>query len=289
MIADDEVAAVLSSWGVHITGLVHDTSKSMLALGDLAGCRVAVKILRDTDKFWIEAWRRETAVNEVFTRVESAVPVRVPRLLRTDHRRVMVLEWAQGHRLDNHRYPRRLLTSTEVGTMLAAAAAINQWRPPASPGIGAVFDYLDRFARYRHRGLLTDADCAALHALMPAAGTPAQFNHGDLLASNVLITDTTATVIDWEFAGFYLPGLDLALMYTQLGAATPLIRQRINTAVAAHAIEVPFVINLATIVTRELHMHREATSAPYQRETLACLESLWERTRDRLHATASGK
>lgn len=85
--------------------------------------------------------------------------------------------------------------------MLATAAAITQWQPPAAPGIGTMFDYPDQFARYRHRGILTDNDYTTLHTLLPAAGAPNQFNHGDLLASNILLTHTTATVIDWEFAG----------------------------------------------------------------------------------------
>ncbi|MGF6888564.1 aminoglycoside phosphotransferase (APT) family kinase protein [Nocardia sp. GAS34] len=78
--------------------------------------------------------------------------------------------------------------------------------------------------RYHRLGLLTEHDRAALLQLLPAAGAADQFNHADLLPTNLMLLESVATVIDWEFAGLYLPGYDLALAYTLLGAATPAIR-----------------------------------------------------------------
>ncbi|WP_067665946.1 phosphotransferase [Nocardia miyunensis] len=278
----------LGSVGVCPCGIVSRTEKSVVLAGWCEEARVAVKVLREgVDDFWITAWQREIGVNQVFTAPGAVVPVTVPRLRHTDHARVMVFDWVAGRCLDQARYPRGRLTDREIETILSVISAITRWQPPRAVGVGPVGDYWDRVARYHRLGLLTDEDHAALQVLLPAAGPVDQFNHGDLLATNVMMAESAATVIDWEFAGYFLPGYDLAVAYILFGAATPAIRDRIDAIVTAGAIEIGFAVNLIVIAVREVRMHRDLPGEPAVRNhALTVLGPVLEQARRRLQALA---
>ncbi|MFI5783834.1 hypothetical protein [Nocardia sp. NPDC051570] len=62
----------------------------------------------------------------------------------------------------------------------------NQWQPPTGV-LGTVFDYPGRFRRYHEMGYLTAAHHATLQRLLTVAGAVDEPNHGDPLASNILI------------------------------------------------------------------------------------------------------
>ncbi|MBF6339795.1 phosphotransferase [Nocardia abscessus] len=174
----------------------------------------------------------------------------MPRLLYTDRSRLMALKWVNGRPLDHDRYPERQLTDNEIDAILQTIEGLNRWVPPTG-AFDVVFDYRDRIHRYHSRGYLSDADRDALLRLLDRAGTPDEVNHGDPLASNILLCDDgTTTLVDWEFTGLFLPGFDLAMLHTQLGAAMPKLKNRSDTVAAATGIEAPFVVNLAIVLTR---------------------------------------
>lgn len=279
-----DLAATASVAGLAISKVLHRTSKTLLAAGTLGQQRVAVKILLGHDPFWAAKWHHELCVYQAFA--GNPPPLRVPRLLYTDNSRMLVLEWLDGQRLDDDRYPRRAITTAETETVLNCVRTLNMWPAPAS--FGAVLDYPDRFRRYHDKGYLTGADHDALQRLLAHAGQPSQLNHGDPLPSNILI-DTTqgAALLDWEFTGLFLPGFDLAMLHTQLGANTPGIRERIDAAVAEDASEAPFAINLAAVVARELRIHHELPAGPLRDARLPLIEAAWAQARDRLHRQAA--
>ncbi len=279
-----DLAATASVAGLAVSEVLHRTSKTMLAAGTLGQRRVAVKILLGHDPFWAAKWQHELRVYQAFA--ASPPPLRVPRLLYTDNARLLVLEWLDGQRLDDDRYPQRALTAAETSTVLGCVRTLNRWPAPAP--LGTVLDYPDRFRRYHDKGYLTSADHDALRRLLARAGQPGQLNHGDPLPANILI-DTTrgAALLDWEFTGLFLPGFDLAMLHTLLGARTPAIRERIDDAVAADGSEVPFTINLAAVLTRELRIHHELPAGPLRDSRLPQIEAAWEQARDRLHRQAA--
>ncbi|MEV0395387.1 phosphotransferase [Polymorphospora rubra] len=280
-----DLIALALAMGLEITEVLHRTDKTLLASGTLSGQRVAVKCLLDPDPFWAEKWRHEVDVYEVFA--ESPPPLRVPRLLYTDGARLLVLEWVDGQRLDDDRYPQRALNTQETDAVLGCVRSFNQWPAPGT-GFEVVFDYQDRFRRYRDYGYLTDADHDALARLLRRVGEPRQVNHGDPLPSNILLDPSLGTtLLDWEYTGLFLPGFDLAMLHTQIGAHSPLIKTRIDDLAAESGTEDAFAVNLAAVLTRELRMHHELPDGPLRGSRLPLIEAAWAHARDRLHQQAS--
>lgn len=282
-----DLIAAADAAGLQLIKVLHRTNKTMLAIGELSGAQVAVKCLMDSDPFWAAKWRHELHVYQVFS--TTPPPLAAPALLYTDNTRLLVLQWLEGRRLDDDRYPARTLTTAETDAVIGCVEAFNQWRPPAD-AFAVIFDYEDRFRRYHASGWLTDTDLAALQRLLPIAGSPDQINHGDPLASNILLgNDGGATLLDWEFTGLYLPGFDLAMLHTQLGAHTPGLRARIDTMIAAAGHDTPFLVNLATVLTRELRIHHELPAGPLREARLPAIEAAWAQTRERLHRHPAGE
>jgi hypothetical protein len=282
-----DLQATADAVGLEMLSVLHRTDKALLATGTLAGHEVAVKCLLDADPFWAAKWRHELGVYQVFA--DSPPPLRVPRLLYTDGARILVLEWLDGHRLDDDRYPSRTLPAEEIDSVLNCVHAFNAWTAPAAR-FEVVFDYVERANRYHGNGYLTDADHHAVLALLGTTGPVSQINHGDPLPSNVLL-DTTgaATLLDWEFTGLFLPGFDLAMLHTTLGGHTPAIRDRIDDAVIDAGIERAFAVNLAVVLTRELRIHHELADGPLRDARLPLIEAAWHHGRDRLHRLATSR
>ncbi|MFF0488813.1 phosphotransferase [Nocardia sp. NPDC004068] len=269
---------------MEITGTLHRTDKTLCAVGSRDGRRVVIKLLLDPEPFWTAKWQHELRVYQLFR--HTPPPVRTPELLYTDHQRLVVLSRLDGAPLDSERYPTRTLSSTEIDAILAAIAAFNHWRPPAG-ALDVIFDYPDRFRRYHAAGYLSDADATALDQLLNTIVAAAEPNHGDLLASNILVDEQgEIALLDWEFTGLFLPGFDLASSHALFGAATPEMRRRIDETVTAAGIELPFLVNLAAVLTRELRIHRELPEGPLRAGRLHTIEAAWAWARERIHRHA---
>jgi hypothetical protein len=279
-----DIITAADTAGIHIDAVLQQTGETLLAAGTLAGQPVAVKCLLEADPLGVSKWRHELGVYRVFAYTPPPVPV--PQLLYTDNTRLMALEWMDGQHIDDDRYPQRPLTGTEIDAVLGTITALNRWRPPAR-AFGVIVDYRDQVGRDHAQGYLTDADRDTLLRLVARTNTPGQLNHGDPLAGNILLRgNIRAVLLDWEFTGMFLPGFDLAMLHTQLGATTPELRTRIDAAVVSAGIEEPFIINLATVLARELRIHRELPDGPLRDYRLEVIETAWQQTRERLHTIA---
>lgn len=86
-----------------------------------------------------------------------------------------------------------------------------------------------------------------------------QFCHGDALLSNILISPAGPVLVDWEHAGWYLPGYDLATLWTVLGDA-PAARRQISQIAqsAGPASRDAFLVNLMLVLTREIRTYETA-------------------------------
>lgn len=189
----------------------------------------------------------------------------MPRLIAADPENcTLVIERMPGRVAALTRHPAEAPPRADIRAALGAIARVNAWRPP--PGLfEAPLDYASRIARYHELGLFTDRDLGdlqkLLHGLAHAGGRQGmgQFCHGDALLSNILLSPTGPVLVDWEHAGWYLPGYDLATLWAVLGDA-PVARRQISQLAQARgpAARDAFLVNLMLVLTREIRNYETA-------------------------------
>lgn len=271
--------------GLRVDAVLHRSDKAVLLAGVLDGVDVVAKLLIAADPFWQAKFTAEIDTYAAFETVPPPVPA--PRLLAADpDAGVLVATRLPGEPVARDRYP-GTLHPDDVRVMLQAARDLQQWSPPEDV-FAPVWDYPHRFARYRTEyGLLDARDEAALNVLASAAG-PMRLAHGDLLTANVLRSPAGGLtgVLDWEFTGRFLPGLDTALLWLVLGRL-PAARQEIER-FAGDSVprQAGFWANVATLCVRELRTHGELPDGPLRAARLPYLAATWETVRARVHELA---
>jgi hypothetical protein len=189
--------------------------------------------------------------------VRHRPPARLPKLVAADSDRcVLLMERVPGRPAAYERHPCNTPTPGEVRAILGSVRSLNLWRPPAG-SFQAPLDYPREIARYHALGLLTDRDAGDLqHLLHGLAHTAPQFCHGDALLSNVLLAPSGPVLVDWEQAGWYLPGYDLAVLWTVLSGDTAARRQISQVAQSSGTLpRDAFLVNLILVLMRELRLH----------------------------------
>ncbi|MET9347677.1 aminoglycoside phosphotransferase family protein [Streptomyces termitum] len=239
------------------------SGRSVLIVGTTGRATAVAKCLLDRSPAWSERFRHEIASYRAFVRHRP--PVRAPRLIAADPENcVLVIERMPGRAAALSRHPVDAPPRADVRAALGAIARLNAWRPPAGT-FDAPLDYAARIARYHELGLFTDRDRDDLEKLLRglahAGGRQGmgQFCHGDALLSNILLSPAGPVLVDWEHAGWYLPGYDLATLWTVLGEA-PLARRQISQ-MAQHqgpASRDAFLVNLMLVLTREIRTYETA-------------------------------
>ncbi|MCX5112746.1 aminoglycoside phosphotransferase family protein [Streptomyces sp. NBC_00378] len=239
------------------------SGRSVLLVGSTGRATAVAKCLLDHSPAWSERFRHEIAAYRAFVRHRP--PVRVPRLIAADPENcTLVIERMPGRVAALTRHPSEAPPRADIRAALGAISRINAWRP--APGLfEAPLDYASRIARYHELGLFTDRDLGdlqkLLHGLAHAGGRQGtgQFCHGDALLSNILLSPTGPVLVDWEHAGWYLPGYDLATLWTVLGDA-PAARRQISQLAQANgpAARDAFLVNLMLVLTREIRTYETA-------------------------------
>ncbi|MFF5503480.1 aminoglycoside phosphotransferase family protein [Streptomyces roseolus] len=239
------------------------SGRSVLIVGTTGRMTAVAKCLLDHSPAWVERFQHEIASYRSFVRHRP--PVRVPRLIAADPENgVLVIERMPGRAAALSRHPLEAPPRADVRTALGAIARLNAWRPPAGT-FDAPLDYGTRIARHHELGLFTDRDRddlqTLLHGLAHAGGRQGmgQFCHGDALLSNILLSPAGPVLVDWEHAGWYLPGYDLATLWTVLGDA-PLARRQISQMAQQQgpAARDAFLVNLMLVLTREIRTYETA-------------------------------
>ncbi|MQY14912.1 hypothetical protein SRB5_50880 [Streptomyces sp. RB5] len=234
------------------------SSRSVLLIGTTGRTTAVAKCLIDRSPAWIERFQHEIAAYRAFVRHRP--PVRVPRLVAADPEHgTLVIERSPGRVAALQRHPVEPPPRTDVRSVLGAVCRLNLWRPP--PGVfGAPLDYPEQMRRYHEFGLLTDRDISDMQSLLHGlAHGQGQFCHGDALLSNMLLSPAGPVLVDWERAGWYLPGYDLATMWAVLGDAPEARRQISQLAQAAGpAARDAFLVNLMLVLTREIRTYESA-------------------------------
>ncbi|MFD7619266.1 aminoglycoside phosphotransferase family protein, partial [Streptomyces sp. NPDC059802] len=239
------------------------SGRSVLLVGSTGRATAVAKCLLDHSPAWSERFRHEIAAYRAFVRHRP--PVRVPRLIAADPENcTLVIERMPGRVAALTRHPSEAPPRADIRAALGAISRVNAWRP--APGLfDAPLDYASRIARYHELGLFTDRDLGdlqkLLHGLAHAGGRQGmgQFCHGDALLSNILLSPTGPVLVDWEHAGWYLPGYDLATLWTVLGDA-PAARRQISQLAQATgpAARDAFLVNLMLVLTREIRTYETA-------------------------------
>ncbi|MEU0722256.1 aminoglycoside phosphotransferase family protein [Streptomyces lavendulocolor] len=239
------------------------SGRSVLLVGTTGRATAVAKCLLDHSPAWAERFRHEIAAYRTFVRHRP--PVRVPRLIAADPDNcALVIERMPGRAAALTRHPAEAPPRADLRAALAAVTRLNTWRPPAGT-FEAPLDYGSRISRYHELGLFTDRDRddlqKLLHGLAHAGGRQGmgQFCHGDALLSNILLSPAGPVLVDWEHAGWYLPGYDLATLWTVLGDA-PAARRHISQLAQREgpAARDAFLVNLMLVLTREIRTYETA-------------------------------
>ncbi|MFR9675714.1 aminoglycoside phosphotransferase family protein [Streptomyces sp. TR06-5] len=244
--------------------LLRRSGRSVLLAGTVANRQVVAKCLLDHSPAWVERFQHESSVYRAFTRQRP--PVRVPRLVAADpDGGALVTERLPGRPAALQRHPFGAPSGGELRNVLGALCRLGLWQPPTG-AFDRPLDYPARLNRYHELGLLTDRDLGDLQKLLHGATHPGgrsrvtwQFNHGDALLSNVLLSPNGPVLLDWEHAGWYLPGYDLATLWSVLGDA-PLARRQVSqlAQAAGPAARDAFLVNLMLVLTREIRTYETA-------------------------------
>jgi aminoglycoside phosphotransferase len=244
--------------------LLREDSRHVLVAGTagrtpvVAKCLTPTPVGRETTRAHREAaelMRREVAAYRTFVRQRP--PARLPKLVAADTDRcILLMERVPGRPASRERHPCNTPSPGEVRAILGAVRSLNLWRPPTG-SFDAPLDYQREIARYHALGLLTDRDAGDLqHLLHGLAHTAPQFCHGDALLSNVLLAPSGPVLVDWEQAGWYLPGYDLAVLWTVLSGDTAARRQISQVAQSSGTLpRDAFLVNLILVLMRELRLH----------------------------------
>lgn len=239
------------------------SGRSVLLVGTTGRSTAVAKCLTDHSPAWSERIQHEIAAYRAFVRHRP--PVRAPRLIAADPvGGTLVIERMPGRVAAVQRHPAEAPPRADVRAALGAICRLNAWRPPAGM-FDAPLDYASRISRYHELGLLTDRDLGDLQKLLhgiahsSGPGGMGQFCHGDALLQNVLLSPAGPVLVDWEHAGWYLPGYDLATLWSCLGDA-PVARRQISQLAqsAGPAARDAFLVNLMLVLTREIRTYETA-------------------------------
>lgn len=215
----------------------------------------------------LRAAQNEMRVNRLLT--TEPPPVRVPKLVSYSRRGpCMAFEAIKGPPL-GPKFP-SYLADDELDGILGIVKALDGYHPRRRWFRRL---YVQRRLALHHRsGLVTGAQADILAELAGLRQVRWGFAHGDVTARNVLKAPTGERVlIDWEWAGLYPLGYDLAFLWFSLGQV-PTGRDRARSAVPPHH-EPAFLLSAALIVLLHLQLWLR-TPNPFVAEHQETLKAL---------------
>jgi hypothetical protein len=162
-----------------------------------------------------QPWLVQSRVGSSFRR--SPAPVPVAELLSVDRRRrSLVFRAVDGDAL-GPKFPYGLAEG-DLADLVGLAVACGRYRPRGSVGPRRRFDLERRLRRAVMTGVVAPSVADAVRRQAVDDPPVFVFGHGDITARNVLRSASTAAavLIDWEWAGWYPRGWDLAFLWFSL-------------------------------------------------------------------------
>jgi hypothetical protein len=239
------------------------------------------KLITTDQPYWIERREHELTIYHRFA--SQPPPVPAPRLLLHDDR-LTILTRIPGERLHPQRHLDTDLTQADVDTLLDTLDQVATWQP--LPPLPAPFDYPARITAEHTAGLLDDDDATVSRRLLAGVAAELATAHGDPLPANLLRDGDSVGLVDWEHCGRYLPGHDLAVLYTIGAHASPTLAHAIIDRVTAAGIEAAFAVNATLLCCREIRMHQALPYGPVRTDRLAALATHHTRVRALLRAAS---
>ncbi len=191
-------------------------------------------------------FRNELRINRLLN--AHPAPVQRPTLVASDvqHRRLTFVA-VPGQPL-GPKYPLTLAPG-DIHAMIDIASRLRAFKPERR--WFRRLNSVRRLALARRAGLLTDTQTVQLIGTANRVHTRVQFGHGDLTARNVLGSSDGMTLIDWEWAGLYPDGYELAFLWFSLvdveyGRA--LVEEHVDTDECAFL--------LSALLVQLWHLHR---------------------------------
>ena len=193
---------------------------------------------------WSRHFAYELRVNQLLTRHRPPVPT--PRLLGHDRStRTLEFDAIAGHRL-GPKFPLEL-SSHNLERLISFATTLRSYRP--RPHWLRKLPIQSRLRRAAEIGLLTKSEHEALHAIAFSLDTRWVFAHADINPSNIVVADKDLFLVDWEWAGLYPDGYDLAFLWfvlTDLPEARSEVERHVGLA--------PTAFWLSALVIQLLHL-----------------------------------
>jgi len=180
------------------------------------GTNVVFKQLTSRAEPWQSLFRNEMRVGRKLKSSELAR--HSPRLLGVDmHRKISGWEHAEGK----------------------------------SSGVGRYFS-----------GKIKDKDCKAIlkvvekvGRILPPPKDGYRFSHGDLVCSNLLLSQDKVVLVDWEHAGMRPAYYDLAFLWV-MGLFAPALRNDVLRQIKGKAALAAFWTLVASILSKEIRLHK---------------------------------
>jgi hypothetical protein len=175
---------------------------------------------------WSRHFAYELRVNQLLTRHRPPVPT--ARLIGHD-RKSLTLEFhaVPGHRL-GPKFPLDL-RDDDLDGLIRFATALGSYRP--RPRWLRKLPVQRRLRRARQTGLLTESEYGVLRQIALQAPVRWVFAHADINPSNVVSGHHGSFLLDWEWAGLYPDGYDLAFLWfvlIDLPDARSVVERRID-------------------------------------------------------------
>jgi aminoglycoside phosphotransferase (APT) family kinase protein len=262
--------------GFEVGEVLAETAKSVVRSGWFEGRRVVCKQLTSIESFWVARFANEI---DAYRRLGETGSVVAP-VLRWYSPTALIVDLAEGTPLGRGRHPGRVDRA-----MLAAVLGALDVVPSLRGGRGDdTDDDRERLERYAGSGQI-DGGTARLLARLLDVEVGLVFQHGDVIPPNVIVGAGGVVLLDWEFAGWYRPGRDLAVL------ATCLHRDEVALAAIRGVVEgwgrsarAGFAAGHGLSLARELRLQREAGHG----ELVVSVGRCWDRFRADLAGVVRG-
>lgn len=261
--------------------------KTSVSSGTYQGSPIIIKTIVTDDAFYNGSFQKELVVYRHLEATPPPFTYAKPVLLESDPG-IIVMRRLPGAPLSEDRFPSASeLPLLDVDQICALLDCVRQYRGfPLDSRDSVLVRYNERWTKYVGHGLYHDDDRAILTKLERTNGWQPEFNHGDVIPANILRQENHFGLIDWEFAGPFVPGYDLATLWAVLSrhprAQAHIVDRALNT---SEPERLCFAANTLNVASREVRIHLDLPDGhPIKAPRLEFLMPLMDQARSIIKA-----
>ena len=264
---------------------IANTGKSSVYAATLDGCPVAIKGIISENVYYQETFRNGLVI---YSRFDTNPVDCAPSILAlNDSPPYVILQQVPGSPLSLERYldPNQV-TWDKMMEIVHVLESFGRYQGiPVESKEAVIKAYRKRWTKYVERKIFTQEDFDILAKLEKCADWLPEFNHGDTVPSNIFDDNGTIKIIDWEFAGSYVPGYDISVLWAICGNIPPIQRKLEDNYLSnMRKVQLTFACNLLNVASRELHIHLALPENHVLRSRLPMLNGLLARAREIGHS-----